>query len=230
MAHMGTMDTGVTVIDIAAQWSVIPKKRRATCNLYDLRFAQESCWSFMAPGMRLCHWMSVSWHFEDHYTFTCKINSFTIQYQTMHLFRETSTPQTPLILSPFGSPTSQDTHLSYPHTYWVRPLVLSHAFFDCLPDDEGKLILPSVKNLLTQRKRHIPQQFKLQDVLCLQLWTIKLLSLNKDLIARPCPHKLHTATDEFNYRLLLDSKFLFSDININRMWWPDVCAIRRQAF
>jgi hypothetical protein len=29
---------------------------------------------------------------------------------------------------------------------------------------------------------------------------------------------------------LLDSKFLFSDININRMWWPDVCAIRRQAF
>lgn len=62
MAHMGTTDTGVTVTDIAAQRSVIPKKRRATCNLHDLRLAQESCWSFMAPGMRHC---VNEWEFPD---------------------------------------------------------------------------------------------------------------------------------------------------------------------
>jgi hypothetical protein len=31
----------------------------------------------------------------------------------------------------------------------------------------------------------------------------------------------------FNYRLLLDSKFPFSDYNIKKTWRPDVCAIRR---
>jgi hypothetical protein len=29
MAHMGTMDTGVTVTDIAVQWSVIPEKKKS---------------------------------------------------------------------------------------------------------------------------------------------------------------------------------------------------------
>ena len=43
MAQMGTMDTGFTVTDITVQWSVIPKERRITCNLYVLRFAQQSC-------------------------------------------------------------------------------------------------------------------------------------------------------------------------------------------
>jgi hypothetical protein len=63
--------------------------------------------------------------------------------------------------------------------YSARPLFLSHAFLDCLPIDEGKLIHQSVRNLHTQRKCHIPQRFTLQDVLS----TTKLLSLNKDLIA-----------------------------------------------
>ena len=53
--------------------------------------------------------------------------------------------------------------------YSTRPLFLLHAFLDCLPIDEGKLMLQSVTNLLTQRKCHIPQQFNLQDVLYLQL-------------------------------------------------------------
>jgi len=62
MAHMGTMDRGFTVTDITIQWNVIPKERRATCNLYDLTFTQKSCWSFTAPGMRHC---VTEWVFPD---------------------------------------------------------------------------------------------------------------------------------------------------------------------
>ena len=43
MAHMGTTDRGFTVTDITAQWSVNPEERKVTCNLYDLRFTQQSC-------------------------------------------------------------------------------------------------------------------------------------------------------------------------------------------
>ena len=62
MAHIGTMATGFTVTDITVKWSVTPEERRASCNLYDLRFAQQSCWSFTAPGMRYC---VTEWVFPD---------------------------------------------------------------------------------------------------------------------------------------------------------------------
>jgi hypothetical protein len=63
--------------------------------------------------------MSVSWHFEDHHTFTFKISSFTIQYQKMPLFRETSTPRTPPILSPLAhKPHRTRTYHTHMYNEW----------------------------------------------------------------------------------------------------------------